>query len=120
RARQEAVQHPTRPPHRRRPRHPPRRPHQQPGGQPGEVRPMPRLSDDPDLAAHLRRPANVTGIPVTRCEQWSATPPPPRSDPADWVDALTATARQHQPWTDHALAELARMAASVPPRADAA
>ncbi|MGV2383681.1 MAG UNVERIFIED_CONTAM: hypothetical protein LOD86_00220 [Thermobifida fusca] len=81
---------------------------------------MARLSDDPELAAHLRRLANETGIPVTRYEQWIATPPPPGIDPADWVDALTATARQHQPWPEHALAELARMAASVPPRADAA
>src|SRR5690606_41202960 len=108
-ARQEAVQHPARPPHRRRPRHPPRRPPPQPGGQPGGGRLMARLSDDPELAAHLRRLANETGIPVTRYEQWIATPPPPGIDRSERVAAPTSTAPQHPPWPEDPPAELQPM-----------
>lgn len=48
---------------------------------------MPRLSDDPELAAHLHRLATETGVPYDALAAWANQPAPAGIDPDLWAAA---------------------------------
>lgn len=69
---------------------------------------MARLSDDPELAAHLRRLADETSVPYTTLTAWADQPAPSGIDPDLWAAAGRDRIINGTAWTPEQLDALRR------------